>query len=61
MLERLPECSARLDIYHFERTVYPEADDEDDLMDPGALLSVLQRLAELCEGIPVDPQSGILL
>jgi hypothetical protein len=63
LLARLAKCSARLDVYHFEQTVGPETDDEDDadLMDPGALLTILERLARLCDGLVIDPQSGILL
>ena len=33
-------------------------DDEDEFLDPGSLLLVLQRLAKLCHGIGVDPQAG---
>ena len=61
-LAMLPECSARLDVYHFERNVQSAAAgaEEPDLMDPGALLSVMERLANLCEGVAVDPQAGFL-
>jgi hypothetical protein len=63
LLARLAKCSGRLDVYHFEQTVGhgSEDDDGDDLMDPGALLTILDRLATLCDGVVIDPQSGILL
>jgi len=63
LLARLSKCSGRLDVYHFEQTVGPGSDDEEDadLMDPGALLTILERLANLCDGVVIDPQSGILL
>ena len=62
MLQRLPDCTARLDVYHFEQTVELGADDEGaELMDPGALLTILQCLARLCDGVVIDPQTGILL
>ena len=63
LLSRLSKCSGRLDIYHFEQTVGLEMDqdDETELMDPGALLTILERLASLCHGVVIDPQTGILL
>ncbi len=64
-VKRIPECTARLEVYHFEQMVYvgssgPE-DEPDDFMDPGTLLVVLDRIAELCDGIVVDPQSNSLM
>lgn len=58
-LDRLAKCDARFDVYHFEEVVAEE--DEDELLDPGALLIVLDHLAQLCHGVAVDPQSGTLL
>jgi len=58
-LRRLPDCNARLDIYHFEQATSGE--DEDEILDPGALLIVLEQVATLCRGIGVDPQSGELM
>ena len=58
----LANCDARLDIFHFEQMVIeadPQVDDEN--LDPGALLIVMDRLARLCEGVAVDPQSGSVL
>jgi len=64
-IKRIPECTARLEVYHFEQMVFvgsSESDDEpDDFMDPGSLLVVLDRLAEVCDGIVVDPQSNSLM
>jgi hypothetical protein len=62
VLARLAKCSARLDVYHFEQRVAPAGEDDegDELMDPGALLTILDRLATLCDGVVIDPQSGIL-
>lgn len=64
-LSRLPRCTARLDVYHFEERLssaaYQDDEDEEVFMDPGALLAVLEKLAELCDGIVVDPQSGSLM
>lgn len=64
-IERIPECTARLEVYHFEQMVFVGSsgaeDEPDDFMDPGSLLVVLERIAELCGGIVVDPQSNSLL
>lgn len=60
-LARLKACDARLDVYHFEQVVFTGDDDDDEFMDPGSLLIVLQKLAHLCRGIGVDPQSGELM
>ena len=65
VINRIPECTARLEVYHFEQMVFVGAsgaeDEPDDFMDPGSLLVVLERIADLCDGIVVDPQSNSLL
>ena len=63
-LRTLPEFDARLDVYHFEQTVFegPAGDeDPDEFMDPGSLLIVLEKLAELTQGVGVDQESGTLI
>jgi hypothetical protein len=59
-LTKISKCDARFDVYHFEQ-VAPSEDDEDEMMDPGALLIVLERLAKLCRGVGFDPQTGTLM
>jgi len=54
------KCDARLDVFHFERAVMQEEGDE-EILDPGALLIILEHIAELCKGVAVDPQSGELM
>jgi hypothetical protein len=56
----LQQCDSRLDVYHFEN-VAAEPDAEDEYLDPGSLIIVLRRLAKLCHGVGVDPQSGTLM
>jgi len=56
-LEQLRRCNARFDIYHFEQIVSSVEEDE-ELMDPGLLLAVLEELTTMCDGIGIDPQSG---
>ena len=58
--ERFTGFTARFDIFHFERLV-PGTDDEEEFLDPGSLLLVLENLASVVEGVGVDPQSGTLV
>ncbi len=63
-LAQLGKCDAKFDILHFEQQadlVGDEEDDEPDMLDPSALLSVMDALVELTGGIGVDPQSGTLM
>jgi len=60
-LQKLTHCNARFDIYHFEQVVGGGGEDEEEILDPGSLLVVLEKLAKLCKGIGVDPQSGTLI
>jgi hypothetical protein len=61
-LKRLPTCDARFDLFHFEELTAATAGDEpDEMLDPSALLVVLEALARLTKGVGVDPQSGTLL
>jgi len=58
-LARLPKCNARLDILHFEQVVGGEDGDEsEELLDPSALLTILDTLVDMTGGVGVDPQSG---
>ncbi|MEX2175945.1 MAG: hypothetical protein WD872_16405 [Pirellulaceae bacterium] len=60
-LARLMTADARYDVFHFEEVNDFPADDDDGPLDPGTLLLVLTRLAQLCHGQSLDPQSGELL
>jgi len=62
-LRRLNKSTARLDVFHFEcpADAFVDPDNEDEFMDPGGLFIVLDQLADLCQGIVVDPQAGSLL
>lgn len=55
----LKDCDARFDIFHFEEIA--TATDDDQFLDPGGLLLVLEALAELCNGVALDPQSNSLM
>jgi hypothetical protein len=61
-LQQLLKSDARFDVFHFEELSDLMADEDDDgPLDPGTLLLVLGRLAQLCRGLSLDPQSGELL
>jgi hypothetical protein len=59
-MKRLIELDARFDIYHFEEIVSGDAED-DEFMDPGCLLQVMQGLTEMVDGIGLDPTAGALV
>lgn len=65
-LKKLLRADARLDVMHFERV--SAADDFDDdgdefgePVDPASLLNVVEALAKLTKGLPIDPASGAIL
>lgn len=60
-LKRLPGCNARFDVFHFEQVLDGDRGDEEEFLDPGALLRVLDRLTRLCKGVSIDPQSGAVM
>jgi hypothetical protein len=61
-LKRICKYDGRFDVLHFERVPEPdESEGDDDLLDPGAVLIVLEALARLTEGVAVDPQSGTVV
>jgi hypothetical protein len=60
-LERVLHANARFDVFHFEEVSYLPDEEDDGPLDPGTLLLVLNRLAKLCHGEALDPQTGELL
>ena len=61
-LDRLRQCDGRFDVLHFEQLVkFDDEDEADDMLDPSALLVVLEALANETDGIAVDPQAGTFL
>ena len=60
-LERVLHANARFDVFHFEEVSYMPDEEDDGPLDPGTLLLVLNRLARLCHGEALDPQTGELL
>src|SRR6476659_5582090 len=68
-LQQMLKSNARLDVMLFERVRVDEigGDDEDDeeweggSVDPSSLLNVVEALAKLTHGLPIDPASGAIL
>ena len=58
-MSQIQKANARFDIFHFEEIA--TATDDDQFLDPGGLLLVLEALAGLCEGVALDPQSQSLM
>ena len=60
--QRILQCTGRFDVLHFEQTVEAEeGDDPDDMLDPSALLVVLEALERMVGGIAIDPQGGTMV
>jgi hypothetical protein len=61
-LKRLAKYDGRFDVLHFEQITELTDDDEaDEMLDPGAMLLVLEALAKLTDGVAIDPQSGTMM
>jgi len=63
--KQLQEYAGRLDVLHFERILEETGDDLDeddgDMLNPSALLIVLNALATLTGGVIIDPQAGMIM
>jgi hypothetical protein len=64
-LKRLLRADARLDVMHFERVSSDSSGEDEDweggTLDPSSLLNVVEALAKLTKGLPIDPASGAIL
>jgi hypothetical protein len=62
-IKRLRGFDGRFDVLHFEQIsdLPAEEDENDELLDPSALLAVLDALSKLTGGVAIDPQSGTIL
>jgi hypothetical protein len=58
--ERIKKFDGRFDVLHFEQILEQtgEEAEEDEMLDPSALLAVLGALARLTGGVSIDPQAG---
>ncbi len=57
-LDQIKNANARLDVFQFERISDSQ---EPDMIDPGGLFLVLEKLNRICDGVGFDPQSKTLL
>jgi hypothetical protein len=57
-LKRVENSSARIDVFHFEET---SDSAEPDMIDPGGLFLILEKLNKVCDGVGLDPQSKTLI
>ena len=60
-LENFQQCNARFDVFHFEEQSNVGGGGPDEMIDPGGLLLVIEKLATLTGGVALDPQSQTLL
>jgi len=61
-IKRIRHCDARFDLLHFEQLSEAiDEDEEEEMLDPGSMLLVMEALARLTGGIAVDPQSGTIV
>lgn len=69
-MAKLLQADAWLEVMHFEKMTGPadDFDDEpaDDMMgpeglDPASLITVIEALAHLTDGLPIDPEAGEVL
>lgn len=63
-LSQIRQCDARLDVLHFQKmdeAAFFDEEEQDEMIDPGALLTVLERLAKLCNGVGFDPAASSVL
>ena len=64
-LTKMLQADARLDVILFERVRADDSSGDEDwetgALDPSSLLNVVEALARLTGGLPIDPASGAIL
>lgn len=55
---KIRRSNGRFDVLHFEQVVDFGDDEGDEILDPTALLAVLDTLVHLTDGVAIDPQAG---
>lgn len=53
-LRKMGTCESRFDIFHFEEQ---NPNTEDEFLDPGGVLTVIEKISSTCDGTGYDPQS----
>lgn len=52
-ISHLGDCRSRFDLLHFEEVTHGE----EEFLDPGSLLTVIEKIASLCDGVGIDRES----
>ena len=61
-VQRILQSTGRFDVLHFEQIVASnDNDDPDEMLDPSALLVLLEALEKLVGGLAIDPQGGTMV
>lgn len=60
-LKRIKDYTARFEVFHFEHVGGDRPAGEEDYLDPGGLLIILEKLAQRYRGVAIDPQAGAFL
>lgn len=61
-VQRILQSTGRFDVLHFEQIVASnDNDDLDEMLDPSALLVLLEALEKLVGGLAIDPQGGTMV
>ncbi len=60
LLKRIKQMDGRFDVLHFEQVEAADESDGEEMLDPSALLAVMEELARMTDGIAIDPQSGTI-
>lgn len=56
-IAKIGNCRARFDVLHFEEIT----GSEDDFLDPGSLLTIVEKIASLCDGVGIDRESSTII
>ena len=60
--EKLRHADGRFDVLHFEQVMdFNDQEEPDGMLNPSTLLLVLDCLAQLTDGVAVDPQAGTFI
>ncbi|MBN1588244.1 MAG: hypothetical protein JW888_01880 [Pirellulales bacterium] len=58
-VKKLRHCDGRFDVLHFEQLAdVDEQEEPEGMLNPSTLLLVLDCLAQLTDGVAIDPQTG---
>jgi hypothetical protein len=56
-VSQIAACNARFDVLHFAEVTDDSDEESEEMLDPAALLLVVEALCEMTGGVAVDPQA----